>query len=78
MAPNIRTPVFVSQYDDVDALTTILEANDVYTVISTIQVNTPEAGASEMAFVRAAAASKPTKRFISSDWGIPFPKPYVS
>ena len=37
----------------------------------------PESGGPEINLVRAADKSGPTKRFISSDWGIPFPKTWV-
>ena len=66
-----NAPVSVVDYTDADALSHLLEANAVHTVISTIQVNTPEAGVSEINLVRAASRSSHTKRFISSDWSIP-------
>jgi hypothetical protein len=66
-------PIIVVNYDDVGALTTVLESNNVHTVISTIQVMDMGSGGSEVNLVRAADISGPTKRFISSDWGIPFP-----
>jgi hypothetical protein len=63
--------VFAVDYNDANALAHILEASAVHTVISTIQVNTPEAGVSEINLVKAASKSGHTKRFISSDWSIP-------
>lgn len=64
-------------YDDVDGLAKLLESNNVHTVISAIQVMGPEPGAAEVNLVHAASMSSPTKRFIASDWGIPFPDAYV-
>jgi len=58
-------------------LAKLLERNNVAIVISAIQVMGPESGAAEINLVRAADKSSPTKRFISSDWGIPFPERYV-
>lgn len=66
-----KAPVIVVDYTDVSALSQMLEANAVTTVISTLQVNTQVAGASEINLVKAASQSVHTKRFISSDWSIP-------
>jgi hypothetical protein len=63
--------VIIVNYTDVSALAQTLEANAVHTVISTLQVNTPEAGASEINLVKAASRAFHMKRFISSDWSIP-------
>jgi hypothetical protein len=56
-------------------LAKILSDNKVHTVISAIQVNAPEAAISELNLVQAAAKTNITKRFIASNWGIPFPPP---
>ncbi|KAK1763389.1 hypothetical protein QBC33DRAFT_550029 [Phialemonium atrogriseum] len=76
-APEVQdeaAPVIVVNYDDVDELTRVLENDNIHTVISTIPVMGPESGGPEINLVRAADKSGPTKRFISSDWSIPFPK----
>lgn len=69
--------MFSVDYQDVDGLRKVLETNNVHTVISAIQVMGPQSGGAEINLVRAAVKSNPTKRFISSDWGIPFPEVYV-
>lgn len=66
--PRCEGRLFAVKYTDIEALANILEANAVHTVISTIQVNSPEAGVSEINLVKAASRSGRTKRFISSNW----------
>ncbi|KAK9449217.1 uncharacterized protein V1518DRAFT_417426 [Limtongia smithiae] len=65
--------VYVVDYNDIDALAQILRDNAVEIVISAIQVSGPEAGASEQNLVNAAVKADSVVRFVSSDWGIPFP-----
>ncbi len=62
-------------YTDTETLIRILETNAVHTVISTMQVASPESSISEISLVKAASMSGSTKRFISSDWAIPVPDP---
>lgn len=54
-------------------MSSIFEANAVHTVISTLQVNSPESGSNEINLVKAAEKSTSTFRFISSDWASPTP-----
>ncbi|KAK6444208.1 hypothetical protein FP744_10000456 [Trichoderma asperellum] len=63
-------PVIKVDYDDINAVTNILEKHNVHTVISTISVITPESGAAERNLIKAAAKATPTKRFIQNDWGV--------
>ncbi|GFP60409.1 oxidoreductase BOA1 [Trichoderma asperellum] len=55
-------PVIKVDYDDINAVTNILEKHNVHTVISTISVITPESGAAERNLIKAAAKATPTKR----------------
>ncbi|KAM0436651.1 hypothetical protein ACHAPT_002360 [Fusarium lateritium] len=59
-------------YHDVSALTQLLKEQNVHTVISTV-IRAARDGSPppEPEIIRAADASRPTKRIISSDWGIP-------
>ncbi|KAL8724573.1 MAG: hypothetical protein Q9181_006766 [Wetmoreana brouardii] len=59
-------------YDNVDSLIKLLEANDIHTVISTMNPPTPEVHAAQDNLIRAAAQSATVKRFVPSDWGIDF------
>lgn len=54
---------------NIDALTQLFEKHNVHTVISTIGMNGPSPP--EIDIIHAAEAAQPTKRFISSDWGLP-------
>lgn len=63
-------PLIKVDYNDINAVTHILETHNVHTVISTISVITPESGAAERNLVNAASKAAPTKRFIQSDWGV--------
>lgn len=58
-------------YSDVKALTEALEINNVHTVISTMNMLPVEGRPHEIELIRAADASKATRRMISSSWGIP-------
>lgn len=66
-------PLISVDYNDISAVTNILEKYNVHTVISAISVITPESGAAECSLIKAAAKAAPTKRFIQSDWGVPAP-----
>ncbi|PON21559.1 hypothetical protein TGAM01_v209589 [Trichoderma gamsii] len=66
-------PLIKVDYNDINAVTNILEKHNVHTVISTISVIMPEAGAAERNLIKAAAEAAPTKRFVQSDWGVPAP-----
>ncbi|KAM0470208.1 hypothetical protein ACHAPX_010094 [Trichoderma viride] len=63
-------PLIKVDYNDINAVTHILETHNVHTVISTISVITPESGAAERNLIKAASKAAPTKRFIQSDWGV--------
>jgi hypothetical protein len=52
----------------------VLESNGVHTVISAILVKDDESSASEINLVRAASKSRPTKRFVASDYAAPIPE----
>ena len=60
-----------TDYKDVPTLTRILEDNNVHTVISTLAMMPNAAGSLEHNLIRAADASKTTKRFIPSEFGFP-------
>jgi len=66
-------PAFVVDYNNVEQLTKILDANNVHTIISTILMIDPIAAQSELNLVTAAAKSSSTKRFVASNWGLATP-----
>ena len=59
-------------YDDVDDLTSMLEAKKINTVISTLSPPMPEAHAAQDNLIRAADKSSTVTRFIPSEWGIEY------
>lgn len=68
----LKAPIVVVDYSDVEGLTRILEEQNVHTVISAIMMlRRGESGPQEIELIRAADASKTTKRLISSHWGPP-------
>ncbi len=67
----LGVPVIAVDYSDVEAVTKTLEDNKVHTVISTIGMYPMGSEPKEIELIRAANASKVTKRMISSDWGVP-------
>ncbi|KAL6402763.1 hypothetical protein AUP68_14099 [Ilyonectria robusta] len=74
-APNGHdTHTVVVDYNNIDSVADVLESNGVHTVISAILVKDAESGASEIHLVRAASKSRPTKRFVASDYAAPIPE----
>jgi hypothetical protein len=80
-AKEIGAPILAVDYNDINALTAVLETNKVEVVISTLDAN---AGAGpEFGLIQAADRSSATRRYIPNNWGIkpteqyvPVPKPY--
>ncbi|KAH7232024.1 hypothetical protein B0J15DRAFT_599379 [Fusarium solani] len=68
-------PIIAVDYDDVDSITKVLEDNKIDTVISTLFVTFD--GKPQVNLVHAAEASKQTRRFIPSIWGIPYSREQV-
>lgn len=66
---NPSRPEFVVDYGNVEQVASLLESNNVHTVISTIAVLDEATGQSERDLVAAADKSFTTKRFIASNWG---------
>ncbi|KAF6787294.1 nmra-like family protein [Colletotrichum musicola] len=68
----IGATIIVVDYANVEATTKALEDNNVHTVVSTINMDPPPGQVpKEIELIRAADASKTTKRMISSDWANP-------
>ncbi|KAJ0363757.1 hypothetical protein COL154_005325 [Colletotrichum chrysophilum] len=68
----VGASIIVVDYANVEATTKSLEDNNVHTVISAINMMPPPGQVpQEIELIRAADASKTTKRIISSGWGIP-------
>ncbi|KAK3369846.1 hypothetical protein B0H63DRAFT_551718 [Podospora didyma] len=68
----LGVPIIAVDYSDISAVTKTLEGNNVHTAISAINMS-PFDGSTptEIELIRAADASKTTKRMITSDWGVP-------
>ncbi|KAK7219672.1 hypothetical protein V2G26_007675 [Clonostachys chloroleuca] len=73
--PNSALKVVAVDYSRPKELQDVLESYKVSTVISALQVNSPESGAAEIALVHAANGCSTTRRFISSDWSMPIKDP---
>ncbi|EEU36823.1 uncharacterized protein NECHADRAFT_42269 [Fusarium vanettenii 77-13-4] len=63
-------PIIAIDYTDIDSMTKVLEDNKIDTVISTLFVTFD--GKPQVNLIHAAEASKHTRRFIPSIWGIPY------
>ena len=63
--------VLVVNYGDVSSLAKVLEINNIHTVISALTMMPSPTGemTPEIELIRAADASKATKRMVTSDWG---------
>ncbi|KAH7067628.1 hypothetical protein BKA63DRAFT_522522 [Paraphoma chrysanthemicola] len=67
-ANGLSVDILIIDYNDVDSVVDVLEANNIDTVISTLgSTSSPK---SELALIRAAQRSKITTRYIPSTWGI--------
>ncbi|PGH14143.1 hypothetical protein AJ79_03261 [Helicocarpus griseus UAMH5409] len=67
----LKVPVFPVDYTNVGSLAKVLNENRIDIVISTVQA-TEDAGNSQLNLIEAAVQSQSTKRFIPSDFGVPF------
>ncbi|KAH6974334.1 hypothetical protein BKA56DRAFT_490357 [Ilyonectria sp. MPI-CAGE-AT-0026] len=71
LSEEVGVPIIVVDYTSVDALKKVFEDNSIETVISALSTM-PEAGVPpEVNMVQAAQASKVTRRFVPSNWGVP-------
>ncbi|KAL6409927.1 hypothetical protein AUP68_06333 [Ilyonectria robusta] len=71
LAKELGAPIIVVDYSDVESLKDVFEQNGIDTIVSALS-SMPEGGAPpEVNLVRAAEASKTTRRFIASNWGFP-------
>ncbi|TXB96030.1 hypothetical protein FocTR4_00016812 [Fusarium oxysporum f. sp. cubense] len=64
----------VVDYSDVGSLTAFLEEHKVHTVICAFGINAKSLAISQMNLIKAADASRATKRFIPSSFAIPYPE----
>ncbi|KAI1395075.1 NAD(P)-binding protein [Hypoxylon fuscum] len=71
LAREVGASIIAVDYTNVSELANTLERHGVHTVISTINMRTTEGEPPEVELIRAADASKSTKRMISSEWGVP-------
>jgi uncharacterized protein YbjT (DUF2867 family) len=71
LAKELGAPIIVVDYSDVDSLRNVLEENKVDTVVSALSSMPDQGTPPEVSLVRAAEASKVTRRFVASNWGFP-------
>ncbi|KAI1746693.1 NAD(P)-binding protein [Xylaria castorea] len=67
----IGAKVLAVNYSNIEALTQVLEDNNVHTLISALTFNDQGGVPPELQLVLAADASKTTKRFVTNNWGVP-------
>ncbi|KAI0551288.1 NAD(P)-binding protein [Xylaria curta] len=68
---SIGAKVLTVDYSDIQALTQVLEDNNVHTLISALTFNTQGGEPPELQLALAADASKTTKRYVANNWGVP-------
>ncbi|KAM5357234.1 hypothetical protein ACJZ2D_016475 [Fusarium nematophilum] len=71
LATELGAPIIVVDYDNVEGLTNVLQEHGFDTVVSALATLPTEGVQPEVNLVRAAEASKPTRRFVASNWGAP-------
>lgn len=62
-------PTFAVDYNNVDQVAEVFDANKVHTIISTIVMYDTVAAQAERNVIAAAARSITVKRFVQSNWG---------
>ncbi|RSM19156.1 hypothetical protein CDV31_002077 [Fusarium ambrosium] len=67
---DLGAPVIGVDYEDVDALQTVLEQYEINTVISTLALHIIGVGQAQINLVKAAEKSQPTKRFVTGTWAV--------
>ncbi|KAF9872917.1 hypothetical protein CkaCkLH20_09427 [Colletotrichum karsti] len=69
-ASPIGPPSVKVDYEDVESLTEVLKSNKIDTVISTISIDSEASFQAQLNLIDAAVASKTTRRFIPSEFGV--------
>lgn len=67
-----------ADYSNVNSLTSLLESEQVDTVISMLPIDNDESGQAQLNLIAAAERSTCTKRFLPSEFGMVYTKEYVS
>lgn len=65
-------------YSDIDALTSLLQSEQVDTVISMLPIDNDESGQAQMNLIEAAEKSTYTKRFLPSEFGMVYTRESVT
>ncbi|PSN66484.1 NmrA-like family protein [Corynespora cassiicola Philippines] len=74
----LLAPEFQVDYTNIEALTAFLEEHNIHTIISTFGINATSLSISQLNLIKAADASKVTKRFIPSSFAIAYPEDGVN
>jgi len=61
-------------YSNIDGLTSLLESEQVDTVISMLPIDSDDSGQAQLNLIEAAERSKCTKRFLPSEFGMVYTK----
>lgn len=70
--------VIAVNYSDVEKLQEALETHQIYCVISALAIRDDEGGQAQMNLIEAAVRSRPTVRFMPSEFGAKYDEEYVS
>ncbi|KAF4990599.1 hypothetical protein FGRMN_8358 [Fusarium graminum] len=65
-------------YFDIDALVSVLESEQVDTIISVLPIDNDESGQAQLNLIKAADQSKCTKRFLPSEFGMVYTKDNIA
>ncbi|KAI0460293.1 NAD(P)-binding protein [Xylaria acuta] len=68
---SIGATILAVDYSNIEALTQVLEDNNIHTLISALTFNAQGGVPPEVELVLAADASKTTKRYVANNWGVP-------
>ncbi|OQD68919.1 hypothetical protein PENPOL_c002G01935 [Penicillium polonicum] len=68
----IGVPIIPVDYSNIEETTKTLEDNHIHTLVSAVTMIVPIGTPPELELIRAADASKTTKRMVSSGWAVPY------
>ncbi|KAE8372283.1 NAD(P)-binding protein [Aspergillus bertholletiae] len=78
LSSEIGIPVIPADYSNVESLRNLLDDHQIDTVISTVTLSDDDTSQSQLNLIDAAGQSSTTKRFIPSEFGIPYTEEHAA
>ncbi|PLN81566.1 NAD(P)-binding protein [Aspergillus taichungensis] len=78
LAKELGIPLLLADYSNVESLTSLLQSNSIDTVISAVSVMDDTTSTAQLNLIEAAEKSSSTKRFIPSEFGLPYTQEHAA